>query len=102
MFQEPYVSKRKNAEIQRRRAVARKKIEILNELKSLDLQMSDAPLICTLPTTRHSKKCRVADIPFVPRRSKFLLRQEREKRFGYKAQRNPFLLEVINGGSTWS
>ncbi|WP_322805354.1 hypothetical protein SO574_23580 (plasmid) [Vibrio alfacsensis] len=95
MFQQPFISKRKEAEIQRRRAVARKKIEILNELKSFDLQVSDAPLICILPTARHSKKCRVADVPSIPRRSKFLLRQEREKRLRYKAQRNPFLLEVI-------
>lgn len=95
MFQEPYVSKRKNAEIQRRRAAARKKIEILNELKSFDLQVSDAPLICFLPTTRHSKKCRVADIRSMPRRSKFLLRQERENRLGHKARQNPFLLDVI-------
>lgn len=95
MFQQPFVSKRKEAEIQRRRAVARKKIEILNELKSFDLQVSDAPLICILPTARHSKKCRVVDVRSTPRRSKYLLRQEREKRLGHKVQNNPLLLDVI-------
>jgi len=96
MCQQSQVSKRKEAEIQRRRAMARKKIEILNELKSSGLQPHDAPLICVLPTPRHSKKSRMMQLDVFPRRTQYQRRQAREQRWAAKAKRNPLLLEVIN------
>ncbi|CAH1237715.1 protein of unknown function (plasmid) [Vibrio harveyi] len=56
MRQQDQISKRKEAEIERNRAIARKRIEILNELKSAGLHAEDAPLICVLPKKRHPKK----------------------------------------------
>ncbi len=98
MCQQSQVSKRKEAEIQRRRAMARKKIEILNELKSSELQPHDAPLICVLPTPRHSKKSRMMPLDVFPshRCTKYQRRLAREQRWAEKAKRNPLLQEVIN------
>lgn len=98
MRQQDQISKRKEAEIERNRAIARKRIEILNELKSAGLHAEDAPLICVLPKKRHPKKTRSIRPQMFPkpRRSKYHLRQERKQRWGVKAMKNPFLLDVIN------
>ncbi len=48
-------SKKKEQEIQRRLAKARKRIEILNELKKAGLKQEDAPLIGVLPSNRHKR-----------------------------------------------
>lgn len=48
-------SKKKEQEVQRRLAKARKRIEILNELKDAGLNKEDAPLIAILPSVLSHK-----------------------------------------------
>ncbi|EKO3821482.1 MULTISPECIES: hypothetical protein [Vibrio] len=97
MHQQTRLSKRKEAEIERKRAIARKRIEIFNELKSFGLQPEDAPLVCVLPKSRHSQPTNHPLPPSNPRHSKWKLREEREQRWGKKAKHNPLLLDVIHG-----
>ncbi|HFU0470713.1 TPA: hypothetical protein ACGTTL_002487 [Vibrio parahaemolyticus] len=96
MHQQTRISKKKEAEIERQRAIARKRIEILHELKSFGLQPEDAPLVCVLPKTRHSQPVASALPRSNPRSSKYNLYEEREQRLGKKARHNPLLQEVIH------